>query len=33
VAEEELDVDLAGLLFDGPGSEGVPEAVWVDLGD
>ena len=33
VAEEELHVDLAGLLFDGPGGEGVAEAVRVDLGD
>ncbi|MDP2857245.1 MAG: hypothetical protein Q8P50_04620 [Bacillota bacterium] len=32
VAEEELDVYLAGLLFDGPGGEGVAEAVGVDLG-
>jgi hypothetical protein len=33
VAEEELDIDLAGLLLDGPGGEGVAEAVRVDLGD
>ena len=33
VAEEELDVDLTGLLFDGPGGEGVAKAVRVDLGD
>jgi hypothetical protein len=33
VAEEELHVDLAGLLFDGSGGEGVAEAVRVDLGD
>jgi hypothetical protein len=32
VTEEELNVDLAGLLFDGPGGEGVAEAVRVDLG-
>jgi hypothetical protein len=29
VAEENLDVDLAGLLLDGPGGEGVAEAVRV----
>ena len=33
MAEEELDVYLAGLLFDGPGGEGVAEAVRVDFGD
>jgi hypothetical protein len=33
VAEEELDIDLAGLPFDGSGGEGVAEAVGVDLGD
>lgn len=33
VAEEELDIDLAGLLFDGPGGEGVTKAMRVDLGD
>jgi hypothetical protein len=32
VAEEDLDVDLTGLLFDGPGGEGVAEAVRVHLG-
>ena len=33
VAEEELDVYLAGLLFDGPGGKGVAEAVRMYLGD
>jgi hypothetical protein len=33
VAEEELDIYLAGLLFDGLGGEGVAEAVRVHLGD
>ena len=33
VAEEELEVDLAGLLFDGPSGESVAEAVRVDLED
>ena len=31
VAEEELHVYLAGLLFDGPGGEGVAEAVRVEV--
>jgi hypothetical protein len=33
VAEEDLDVDLAGLLLDGPGGKGMAEAVRVDFGE
>jgi hypothetical protein len=33
MAEEELDVDLAGLPFDGPSGEDVAKTVRVDLGD
>ena len=33
VAEQMLDIELAGVVGDPPGGEGVPEAMGVDAGD